>query len=309
MDASVGLQNSNRQSTAKLVMDIELISSFGRLFHSCPIEIVREIFELTARDSSASACSLALVSKDVREWVVPYLYQTIVITKPSHIESIISNSRSLPGSSRFLAQHTQNLAFAWAEENKVSIWDDDVMQGIVWLLRACRGIRTLLIDFQVYALQLIGLMAALPLLERIHCLDSSPPLPKALATRISHLNTRVHSVSELQSHLLSAWGFPLCFPPLLTHLGYHVVVFDRDDCKAVLDIASKILQTGSISKLVITFAHSGRGWSLLSGQRFATDPRLCLLLSGTLRKDVLRDWEMEARGGCGIWNRESLENI
>jgi hypothetical protein len=281
----------------------------GNPFQSCPIEIVREIFEIAARNTAAGACALALVSRDARRWITPFLYQTLVITKPNHIEAIITNSfNSLLISPMFLAQHVHHLAFVWAGDNTISMWDDDVIQCIVWLLRECKSLRSLLADSHLP--QLANLMPALPHLTRIHCFDSKLPLSKFDAAGITHLYLHMDSVSDLYTLAAPTKGIHL--PPRVSHLGLHIHVWlpDSDDWSLFLSLVSQILQAPSLVKLVITLSFEGyedHHMFLVPETAPFTDTRLCLLKadSGSGKEDVLRGWEMEARGEHGIWDRGS----
>lgn len=282
-------------------------------FAFCPIDIVREIFEIAARNATADACTLSLVSRDTRQWVNPFLYQTLVITKPGHIEAIITNSLSLPGSSQFLAQHVHYLAFVWAENSTISMWDDEVIQGIAWLLRACKNIRSLLADF-FHLQRVTNLMVTLPHLRRIHCLDAKPSLSKLGEAEITHLYVRVAPPWDLYTYAhIDEWAIPLRLPPRVSHLGFHIrISLDGDAWPSMLlSFVSHILESSNISRLVITltfFDHEDRRRLLVPESHPFTDPRLCLLLNGfggTQRADVARDWETEARGGRGVWDRES----
>ncbi|KAJ7097545.1 hypothetical protein C8R44DRAFT_811605 [Mycena epipterygia] len=247
-----------------------------------PLELEREIFELTARVYPKMAPILLRVAQRVHTWIEPLLYETLILRVPeSNSSHMLALLKSKPTSFLYVRNLLLDDSFLkHADHSKLAISACSKVQDLA--LFNPRPSESLL--SHLAAMKLQRLMVRLDLLFG-HTSLINFTLP-VFAT-ITHLDTR-----------LIADGFVtgLSLLPVLTHL----CLFEAKHS----DLNYALLNCKKSNILINTYraaaplAEEGRAFSI-------TDPRL--VLTRMLFYDArVKDWELGAQGGCDSWARADL---
>ncbi|KAJ7182349.1 hypothetical protein C8R43DRAFT_1228807 [Mycena crocata] len=184
----------NFQATTGGIWDVnaeEIPCSPDMAAEILPVELEREIFEMTAHSRPMSIPTLMLVAFRVKTWVEPLLYQTILFAvRTSRIiegyptprrETYMPLLRSRAGSLLLESIHHLFLGYC---STSVMISDAN------WLLQSCSRIKNLVINVPICDLELTTV--ALPELKHLYCdtillFSTSMDFPCSFPN-ITHLN-------------------------------------------------------------------------------------------------------------------------
>jgi hypothetical protein len=277
-------------------------------FSSFPVEVVRLIFEFSATESDRTASSLVRVSKLVHGWVLPILYETIVIERPEvflHIVTIIPS-----GNHPHLAVLVRNVCISLPAR-----FDDNLYQATVFpwdvdkFLRACRNIQNLYINDTYTRFRYP--MDCHRHLRHLHCGSWDSWLNHDFLSFDSLTHLRVDLAYN--SGIGPSW-VPLLPPstrlPNLTHLA---IGTDRRNAASELRNASNFLRRVLARKGVVMVIMTI--WFCWSESRSLTeifagvsDPRLCVLmmLDSPHGGSSVREWEDEVQGRKSIWDKANV---
>ncbi|KAJ6574347.1 hypothetical protein B0H19DRAFT_1371449 [Mycena capillaripes] len=255
-----------------------------------PTDLVREIFEMSARSCPYSIPAFMLVAWRVKAWVEPLLYRTIVWSRAVRPINALPIAR---GPAFFNATETKPGSFL--SDNVRHLMLEGGGKGGIALLAACRGVEDLWLGSRHFPGALFPLIEDLPL-TRLSCNLQSlfgPPwkidFTHGLFAKITHLE-----FSDYQHPVdANAWG-NLALVPHLTHLSFYEPIF--------INIFHHLLRTCHSLRVLVMLE---RDWAMgvlnKHPQRAAMvkDPRFVMMYC----YHRTRDWQMGVLIGIDYWSR------
>jgi len=278
-------------------------------FSCFPVEIVRLIFEHSGRDSGEMAARLVCVSNLVHTWLLPVLYETLVIKWPRDFHQLRRNIASNPQST--LALHVRHIRL-----QVQTVWNDSrearaaLSSEVVELLVECRNVRSMYLNTMSLPLDYTS-PDQLPHISELHC--------GSWAAWMTHDIMAFHSLTHLRVDLAFNFGvraswMPLLPPsnklPNLTHLA---IGSDQrnttSESTGTKDFLRGILLRPKIVMLVVMAWFCWSGSDDVISKVFAdpgqSDPRLCVLMTQGCPGELssVKEWEDAARGRGSIWDK------
>lgn len=276
------------------------------IFSHFPVEVVRLIFELSAISSDRTAASLVRVSKLVHSWVLPILYETIVVEHPwrfLNATSTLSSSSAGVASQHNLASLVRNICINASPAMPFP-------RIINVLLCLCSNLHNLYInDTHAPFRYPTGCHQHL---KHLHC--------GSWDSWLNHDFLSFDSLTHLRVDLAYNNGIDSSWVPLLPpsqslpHLTHLAIATDMRSAVSELRLTAnfirRILATRQgITLLILTvwFCAPEESSSKLS-QIFAAsnDPgRFCILtmLDSPHHGSSAREWQDEVRRGKSIWDK------
>ncbi|KAI0058086.1 hypothetical protein BV25DRAFT_1830442 [Artomyces pyxidatus] len=259
----------------------------------CPVEIVREIFEIAAQTDLHTSCSLSLVCSASRAWTEPILYETV----------ILESARALRAFA--LAIATKPAGFVARRVRHLGIFAPGPFPAIHRVLAACAGVTSFACGFSLphYIKQYHG--AAPGLLPReqhllgLSCRDGWDP--SVLGRGLTHLRMHLNPSSWDPTRLADLAQFQA-----LTHLA--IVYRQSDGLHALLPMLRSVL--GAVPGLQLLLVQV-LGARLPSGSTTLVDDLNQLashelhdlrLVAEAAPFSTSRQWESASRGGVSIWS-------
>lgn len=306
-------------------------------FASFPVELVRSILELAGRADSLSASHLVLVSRPVHDWILPILYETLVISNAHQCQALYRTLSSSPA----LARCVKNISVRVYEGDcdpyrttvvtsfRQPVHDGSSFQhALASIIQACHNVSnlslTLSLDrlFRAAALEQCHTLYTCRL-TRLHCASWDAWVYFSqhahLYPNLTHLRVDTAYNGGLSDSWTSIIHNPTAILPNMSHLAFS---FDSRSSpsefshmatlvKSLLSRRTRVLQSlvvlgwycwddGSVK-----FADAmSSGGVTDSRVRVVTSP-LCLD-----EKVCLQEWSDDARGESGdIWERALKTNI
>ncbi|KAF7368607.1 hypothetical protein MVEN_00184600 [Mycena venus] len=257
-----------------------------------PVELEREIFELTAFLHPECMLALVLVARRVKIWIKPMLYQTISVHQHMFkcefsrlpLRAVAKLITSQPVALRY---HTRHICFAGVQMSEM----------VVDLLSRCGVAENLAFIKTPCPAALLPILGALPLQRLSLALSHSFqlfPWPNPFDGRHSIFSQLTH-LDILDPHVeIDEWRTwsGLAQIPRLTHLSTRTHMSES--------VLHGVLQHCKLLQ-VLVWVYGIQ--ELLDENRaraeLTDDPRFVTLVSG----ELLLDWEAGARGGEDYWAR------
>jgi len=308
------------------------------VFSRLPVELVRLILEASGRDCSKSAARLLRVSRLVHSWILPIVYETLVIdiTSQRSLRACRDITRGWhmrfhPGPLSFF-DSLKNICLSTPNATGVASYDvfgavmapgitRDQQQDILCLFHDCTNISNLYIDISLDNVSRSGTLS--PKLGAFG-------LGGNLGTSLTHLHcgswdawmstsrylADLPSLTHLRIDVAYNTGIFGSFLPLvyrthyLSRLSHFAVAFDSrsgpHELRGAADFADSILRRPHIKSVVLMAWYC---WETTRGRLLkifgdATDPRLTILEMGGCAdvRESVKEWEAGVRGKGGIWN-------
>lgn len=299
-----------------------------------PVELVRSIFELAGRADSLCASQLVLVSHPVHDWILPYLYETLVISNAAQCQTLLQTLSTSPA----LAQYVKNISIQVYEgdcdpyRTTVVAYNrqsshNSFQHALASILQACQNVSNLSLT-----LSLDRLFREATLEEQYHTLYTSRLTHLYCASwdawlyfsQHAHLYpnlTHLRIDTAYSSGVGDSWSSIICdstiILPNMTHLAFS---FDSRSSpsefshmatlvKLLLSRRSRTLQ--SIVVLGWYCWDDGRA-KFGEAMRGVTDSRVRVVTSPLCleEKVCLREWNDDARGESGdVWVRALERSI
>ena len=275
------------------------------IFSCFPVEIVRLIFEHSGRDSGKMASRLVGVCRLVQAWLLPVLYETLLLKWPENFHQISSTLTS--GTSNSLARHVRHVSI-----QVQTVWNDESLSSdVAELLVVCQNLQSLYLDTMCLPLN-IYVPGQAPHLTHLHC--------GSWGAWMTHDIMAFHALTHLRvdlsynSAISPSWR-PLLPPwkklPRLTHLA---VGCDQrtitSELHGLTSFLRGILSRPDMVMLVVTAWCCWSEVDPLVSEVFnkASDPRLCILMTQGRPTDAssVKEWEDAARGRQTIWNKAEM---
>ncbi|KAJ7059660.1 hypothetical protein C8F01DRAFT_1254576 [Mycena amicta] len=241
-----------------------------------PLDLEREIFELTGRLYPETRPNLLLVARRVQCWLEPLLYETLVIDGFHEAHRIASLATSRPPD--FFARITRRLVLSADSHTPTDI------------LALCKGVTHLAIEDDILREHWPRIHPIFFSLEHVQCLVfaarelriSDPTAP--VFSHLTHLTLLDCSYDKLRPFVSSL--------PSLTHLAlFH---WDPPTCFIVEDFLTDCPRL----RIMVLIASSHHTAVLAAGStprpRMLTDERLVICVSN--------DWKEGVREGHTYWN-------
>ncbi|KAJ7136388.1 hypothetical protein C8R43DRAFT_1132537 [Mycena crocata] len=265
-----------------------------------PLDLEREIFELSARSRPSTIPTLMLVAWRVKTWVEPLLYGTILLpTRPNDSdtkvggipihdwEAVIDLIQTRP---EFLAQSVRGLLLCHRQGVKHQ-------ESIELILRACSNVENLWIGSAILA-HLLPVLERLPL-THLYCYISDifgsqqdAHFTHPLFAQITHLELfDTSDYPEDDTFLPEVWSHIVLIPNL-THLAFNDVIF--------LPLCLTVLQSCHSMCVVVVLLPGGlenEDDDLVS--ELTKDPRFITMACIF----YVKDWQMGRHSGVDYWAR------
>ncbi|KAJ7097525.1 hypothetical protein C8R44DRAFT_811548 [Mycena epipterygia] len=245
---------------------------------SLPLDLEREIFELTARLYPPMAPILLRVAHRVFVWIEPLIYETLVLHESSLHRSLIFALRTNPTS----PQSVRNLWFG-------DYGDKKRPEKTELVFSVCSGVRNLaLLNPRPALLPYIAAMKLQRFFGRLEELFLPMPVDFSISlfSTITHLDVFYTHIGEQ----MSVAGLAAC--PALTHL--HLYMEKPNTLHEILLVCKKL------QVLIHTVTHS-----LQAGTSTIKDVRL-VSLERTGNIFDAGDWKAGTRGERNSWARAEL---
>ncbi|KAJ6574530.1 hypothetical protein B0H19DRAFT_1124735 [Mycena capillaripes] len=266
-------------------------------FPALPIDLEREIFEISALSRPMRIPNLMLVAWRVKTWVEPLLYRTIVVWRSARFAP---SPQPIQGHPAFY----RKTLIPIIKSKRASFFRDSTRHLLVhqipeddtegqFILSACSGVEDLWI-FEIHP-HLLPLISELPL-KRLYCglydlLKSNQiTFTHRLFSRITHLEV-IDSQQELD---LDLW-LGLSLIPNLTHLAFNGLEF--------ISLWPVLLDKCRSLRLLVSLWHGENGANRVAahkdGEKLRRDTRFVLMWCEEFEKD----WQMGAHASADYWAR------
>ncbi|KAF8586575.1 hypothetical protein K439DRAFT_946847 [Ramaria rubella] len=280
-------------------LEVELPQISPSIFSLLPVELVRAIFEVSARDSSHAAAQLVRVSKMVHIWVLPILYETVVIRRREDFQLLESNLASPPPGVSL--QHLiRNVCLSFPPIPAIE------GRAITLFLQSCAQLQSMYLNDMDDILGTIHLPLHHKLLKHIHCGSAFWLIYDVLRfDNLTHL--RVDRVYNNGSSRVFA---PLIPPSkMLPHLTHFAIGTDSRNSmpeqRGTANFLQDVLARPGMRMLVVTAWYT---WSRqIMNDAFASvnDRRLCILTvpNSPDHDSSMNGWQEGVRGRQSIWDK------
>ncbi|KAJ7093593.1 hypothetical protein C8R44DRAFT_860686 [Mycena epipterygia] len=251
-----------------------------------PLDLQREIFEISALSRPRTILNLMLVAHRVRIWVEPLLYRVI------HFHEGDFSERAPPFTVDILVRaiRAKSTSFFPHSVRHLFLWDhwDHPTDGVATILRACTGVRNLSVNYT--ACRSDSMLIHMESLRRLALHMSiicGPPVEvdfsRPLFRNITHLELR-----QTRGVAAMVWE-GLALMPALTHLSFR----DNSFCPTAAHILSLCMNL----KWLIFLCDIPESMLEAQTELFDLDTRFVLIML----PDISRDWEDGALGGTDYW--------
>ncbi|KAJ6602881.1 hypothetical protein DFH09DRAFT_1019985 [Mycena vulgaris] len=256
-----------------------------------PLELQREIFELTAVLHPRCMPALLRVARRVKIWIEPLLYRVLCIRvsssqfSPCQLSANQFRTLMTTKSADFFQEHVRHIRFAGY----------CIPQDIIEILAVCTNVVDICMWDPPYTPSLLPHLRALALRRLSTVLNPLFPAPgpgidsaDPLFSRMTHL--QVYDEPHIS---WDRWN-GLALLPQLTHLVFEDMLVPTSFCQHLLATCK------SLQVLVLLCSTNAHLESCAQDRaELADDPRLVLLAISNIHTD----WEAGARRGEDIWTR------
>ncbi|KAJ6538382.1 hypothetical protein DFH09DRAFT_1398769 [Mycena vulgaris] len=258
-----------------------------------PIELERDIFEITAFLDPRSILKLILLASRVKTWIEPILYRVISVTESHRI-----NRRRITSATWLKMLESKPASFFHAHVCHVALTSMATAHELVHGLSKCGGTLNLGL-FQVETgVGFLASIAKMPL--RRLATDLKPlfgsrnvDMGHSIFSRLTHLD--LFDVDDYASH---EWPARFSQIPCLTHLSFNLTSHRMQDHHALFHGVLSHCKLLEVLILVCSDEHLLLE-RLEDYHYFGDDARSVLMAVD----DFLEDWEISADGGADYWVR------